>query len=99
MAELRLVRAQGFAVCDEEMEVGVTAISAPVFDAAGEVSASVTVVAPTERLVEVRRQEALARLRDTSSAISSALGFRGLDGETHGGPTDREARNARLVHA
>lgn len=76
MRELDRIRAQGFAVCAEEMEVGVTALAAPVRDAAGEVIASVTIVAPTMRFSSAtRREEGLAELRASAAAISSALGY------------------------
>ncbi len=101
LEELSLVRRQGYAVCEEEMEVGVTAVSAPVRDAAGEVVASVTVVAPSERLDGARLQAALAPLLVTSAQISHTLGYQDPQPETHHGerPYREASRTARLARA
>lgn len=76
LAELGRVRERGYAVCAEEMEVGVTAVSAPVRDASGTVVASVTVVAPSERLAPPRQSAAVEAVRATADAIAEALGYR-----------------------
>ncbi len=76
LSELQAVRQEGVAVCAEEMEIGVTAISAPVRDAAGVSIASVTVVAPSGRLWGAERRGAAEAVQDTAQAISEALGYR-----------------------
>lgn len=76
LRELAHIRGQGYADCVEEMEVGVTAISAPIRDAVGEVVASATIVAPAVRLASSsKREDALGRLREATAGISAALGF------------------------
>jgi IclR family pca regulon transcriptional regulator len=47
--ELARVRAQGWALVDQELEEGLRAVSAPVRDASGEVIAAVNVAAPSRR--------------------------------------------------
>lgn len=47
---LREVRSLGHAVCDQETQLGVVAVSAPVHDQHGGVSASVTVLGTSERI-------------------------------------------------
>ncbi|MBI2756246.1 MAG: IclR family transcriptional regulator [Chloroflexi bacterium] len=75
LADLPSIRAQGWAVCDEEMEVGVAALSAPIHDGEAEVTASVTIVAPAERLAPARRPAMLKLLLACASAISADLGY------------------------
>jgi IclR family transcriptional regulator, KDG regulon repressor len=50
--ELREVRRRGYATCAEELEVGVSALGAPVLNARRRPVASLTVVAPTAALAE-----------------------------------------------
>ncbi|HEX5465345.1 MAG TPA: IclR family transcriptional regulator [Candidatus Limnocylindrales bacterium] len=73
LTELARVRAAGYAVCDEEMEVGVTALSVPVRAAGAEVIASLSIVAPEHR-VNAQRDTMLASLLEEAEAISAALG-------------------------
>jgi DNA-binding IclR family transcriptional regulator len=48
--ELAIVRAQGFAIDDEESEVGMRCIAAPIHDENGHVTAAVGVAGPVQRL-------------------------------------------------
>lgn len=75
MEGLSEIREQGYAVCDQELEVGVTAIAAPIRDITGEVVASITVVAPSDRLLSVQRTACAARVIEAASGISGALGY------------------------
>jgi IclR family KDG regulon transcriptional repressor len=52
LEELEETRRRGYAQCMEELEVGVSAIGAPVFNARSHPVASLTVVAPTPALLE-----------------------------------------------
>ena len=73
--ELEEVRGRGYAVAIDELEVGLTAIAAPVRDAHGEVVASLSVSGPTFRL-DGQRLEALVPLLVTASQeISGRLGW------------------------
>jgi DNA-binding IclR family transcriptional regulator len=49
-SELRRVRLRGWATLRDELEVGLTAVGAPVFDAGGDCIAGVSVTGPTFRL-------------------------------------------------
>lgn len=49
-AELALIRERGYAISDEELEVGVVAASAPVTDFTGRIVAAVNVSAPKARM-------------------------------------------------
>jgi IclR family acetate operon transcriptional repressor len=77
LAELRRTRERGYAVCDQEMEAGVTAIAAPVRNAIGEVAASITLVATQHRLAGEARQEAVGFLQATATQIAVEVGYSG----------------------
>jgi IclR family pca regulon transcriptional regulator len=49
MKMLADVRVNGYAVCDEELELGVRSIAVPIQDAGGVVVASMSIVASTRR--------------------------------------------------
>ena len=70
------VRRQGYASCDGELEVGVTAIATPIMQSDGKVVGSVTIIAPAERLSGEARERILPYLFDTSRQISMHLGYR-----------------------
>jgi DNA-binding IclR family transcriptional regulator len=50
LAEVRRIRARGYATSDEEFETGVVAVSAPVVDFSGRVVAAINVSAPKARI-------------------------------------------------
>jgi DNA-binding IclR family transcriptional regulator len=76
LAELALTKERGYAFCEQEREQGVSAASAPIRDADGMVFASVTVIAPHDRLAGEGRNRVVTQLLDTASAISGQLGYR-----------------------
>jgi len=70
------IREQGYAIDNEEIEVGVRCVGAPIRDASGQVFAAVSVTGPAERLPH-RRLAALAPIViQTARQISLALGWR-----------------------
>lgn len=73
--QLEVVRAQGFAFDDEELEAGVRAISAPVRDRDGRVIAALSVTCPTSRLPLDRVPAIAAEARQAADAISRRLGW------------------------
>lgn len=83
--ELVRTRQRGYAICDDEMEVGVTGLAAPVRDSTGDVCASVTIVGPRDRLAADARDQLVGSLLETTSELSMALGFRPVltSRETH----------------
>jgi DNA-binding IclR family transcriptional regulator len=72
---LRDVQRNGYAVCDEEMEVGVTALAAPIFDLSGQAVAALTAVAPSDRLSGAKRADAVACLQSCALRVSEGLGY------------------------
>jgi DNA-binding IclR family transcriptional regulator len=75
-AELERVRKAGFAVATEELELGLHAVAAPVFDSFASCVAAVSVSGPVYRLPE-RRLPAVAELCVAAAdGISGRLGYR-----------------------
>jgi DNA-binding IclR family transcriptional regulator len=70
------VRQRGCAVEDEESEVGVRCVAAPVRNDAGEVVAAVGVAGPVSRLSKKALGAFMPHVIRTAQAISAALGHR-----------------------
>jgi len=74
---LARIREQGYAIDDEENEIGVRCVGAPVRDASGQVFAAVSVSGPAQRMPH-RRLTALAPIViETARQISAALASNG----------------------
>lgn len=73
VSDLVQTRSQGYAVCDQEMEIGVAALAVPIFDPRGAVGRSLGVIAPRERLLSERRHELLDHMRETATTMGHAL--------------------------
>jgi len=73
--ELAEVREQGYAVAVDELEVGLTAIAAPIRNAHGDVIASLSVSGPTFRLAEPRVKELVPVVVDAADEVSRRLGY------------------------
>jgi IclR family transcriptional regulator, KDG regulon repressor len=75
MDEIRKVRRQGYAIDDEETEIGGRCVAAPVLDKEGKILAAISIIGPTSRI----RKEEFSRLsvlvRETAAQASSALGY------------------------
>jgi IclR family KDG regulon transcriptional repressor len=68
--ELEAVRQRGYALADEEFEVGIWAISAPVRDIGGNVIAAMGIPFPTNRLRRERIPEIAEALLEAANAVS-----------------------------
>lgn len=75
-AELEQVRARGYAVAVEELELGLHAVAAPVFDATGACAAAVSVSSPAYRMPVERLDATARRCRAAADEVSACLGFR-----------------------
>jgi DNA-binding IclR family transcriptional regulator len=73
--DLALVSEQGYAVAVDELEVGLTAIAAPIRNAHGDVIASISVSGPTFRLGERRVKELIPLVQDAADEVSTRLGY------------------------
>jgi DNA-binding IclR family transcriptional regulator len=72
-AQLVEVRERGFAVAADELDVGLTAVAAPVRDAHGDVVASVSVSGPSFRFDQARIAEIVPLVRTATAEISGRL--------------------------
>jgi DNA-binding IclR family transcriptional regulator len=75
MAELARVRAQGFAIDDEESSIGLRCAGAPVYNHQGMMVAALSLVAPAHRLTAARLPAAIATVREAAQEISGRLGY------------------------
>ena len=73
--ELEKVDAQGYAVAVDELEVGLTAVAAPIRNAHGDVIASMSVSGPTFRLDEERLPSVIDLLVAAAGEVSHRLGW------------------------
>jgi DNA-binding IclR family transcriptional regulator len=75
-ADLAQIREHGYAVVRDELEVGLTAVAAPVRGATGEVIASLSVSGPTFR-IEDRLEPIAEQTRQAALAVSERMGWSG----------------------
>ena len=73
--ELVEVREQGYAVAVDELEVGLTAVAAPIRNAHGDVIASISVSGPSFRLTGERLDRAMPLLLAAAVEVSHRLGW------------------------
>jgi len=74
---LKLVRAQGYAIDDEENEKGVRCVAAPVFNEAGKAVAAISISTFAFQITKEVIQDSLRKeVRETALKISQRLGFR-----------------------
>jgi IclR family transcriptional regulator, KDG regulon repressor len=73
---LESVRLRGCAIEDEESEVGMRCIAAPIRDDTGEVIAAIGLAGPISRLTKKALSAYVPHVIETAAAISSRLGFR-----------------------
>jgi IclR family transcriptional regulator, pca regulon regulatory protein len=82
---LEMVRLQGFAISNEEMEVGVRSVAAPIRNSTGGVFSAVNIAVPTIRVSLKRLETELAgKVMEISEKISLLLGYHGDRGGAHG---------------
>jgi DNA-binding IclR family transcriptional regulator len=73
--ELARVREQGYAHAIDELEVGLTAVAAPIRNNHGDVVASMSVSGPTFRLTAERLHEVTQALVEAADEVSHRLGW------------------------
>ena len=69
--ELNKIREQGFALSDQEADLGVGAISAPIFDHRDTVIAGIAVVAHWEKIIGKDKEHLIAMVLDAAQKISA----------------------------
>lgn len=73
--ELAKIRKQGYAIDNEENNVGLTCVAAPIFDYTNKVKYSISVSGPTVRMTDGKMEEAIRLVTKSAEEISSKLGF------------------------
>ena len=76
--ELAQIRTRGFAMADEENEVGVRSIAAPVRDHSGNVIAAISIAGPVQRLTKKVMATFAPDVVSAAEAVSARLGYRPL---------------------
>jgi len=77
MRELDEVRQRGFAIAIDELEIGLTAVAAPVRNIHGEIIASLSISGPTFRLDARRVPQMTDAVVAAAQEVSRRLGWRG----------------------
>ncbi len=73
--EIDLTRKRGYSLDDEEFNLGVRCLAAPVFDSAGQVTAAVGITAATVRFTKERIPEMARKVRAVAAALSQLIGY------------------------
>jgi DNA-binding IclR family transcriptional regulator len=73
--ELERVRKRGYATAYEEVEIGLHAVAAPIWDHEGSIAASVSVSGPSYRLSKKRVREIASQIIQTANQISQDMGY------------------------
>lgn len=73
--QVQLIKREGISLDDEEYEVGVRNVAAPVKDFSGKTAAAIGVLAPSLRLTRTRIREIAPLIIECSSKISAVLGY------------------------
>jgi IclR family acetate operon transcriptional repressor len=76
LKELEKVRAQGYAVDDEENNLGARCVGAPVFDERGSIEASLGLSGTTQQVSPQTMPRILEALKDAARHISMGMGYR-----------------------
>ena len=73
--ELAAIRSRGYAIDDEEIEVGLRCVAAPIRDHSGHVTAAISVAAPVQRMSKKNVQATIPSVVAAAEAISRRLGY------------------------
>ncbi|MFC9918142.1 IclR family transcriptional regulator [Agromyces binzhouensis] len=74
LLQLEQVRRNGYAICEEEQEVGLSSIAVPVLDHTGGVTAALTIAGPASRVNDRAWDSLVSKLRKEAKEISEQLG-------------------------
>ncbi|MFT5193624.1 MAG: DNA-binding IclR family transcriptional regulator [Candidatus Promineifilaceae bacterium] len=74
--DLARVKKHQYALVQEELEEGLVAVGAPIFDSNGEVCAAICIAGPTIRMTADRLPSLTRYLQDSARLISESIGFK-----------------------
>ena len=75
LKELADVKARGYAIDDEESEIGMRCIAYPVYNDSGRIVAGVSVTGPTVRMTSEVIESKLEYLKEISKELSNVIGI------------------------
>jgi len=73
--ELEKIRKRGYAIDNEECEIGARCVACPICDYTGNIIAGVSITGPSTRITMEVIREKLHFIRETADQISQALGY------------------------
>jgi DNA-binding IclR family transcriptional regulator len=79
LTNLEEVCRQGFSISDQELEIGLFAVGAPIWDSDGKVTAAISVSGPPERMSKESLPRFTASVQESARQISVALGWKEPD--------------------
>jgi DNA-binding IclR family transcriptional regulator len=77
MSDLELVRKRGWAIDDEESEVGHRCIGAPIYDYRGDIIAAISASGPTTVFTPDRIDQVSSYVKAQAMEISKSMGYVG----------------------
>lgn len=77
VAEIGRVQRRGYAIDNEEVELGARCVAAPILDSSGSVVAGISVSGPVTRMSRTRTWEIAQALKKAALDISNRLGYTG----------------------
>jgi len=72
--EVKAIRKAGYAFSEEEIDIGVRALAAPIFDHEGKIAAGLVVFGPAQRIDDHKKEKILKAIFECSKKISSRIG-------------------------
>jgi DNA-binding IclR family transcriptional regulator len=78
--ELQRIRERGYSMDDEEVEIGLRCIGAPVFDHQGQVVGAISIAGPAGRITPAEVSGLAESVKSCAAAISARLGYHAADG-------------------
>jgi IclR family KDG regulon transcriptional repressor len=72
--EVKAIRKAGYAFSEEEIDIGVRALAAPIFDHEGKIAAGLVVFGPAQRIDDHKKEKILKSILECSKKISSRIG-------------------------
>lgn len=82
--ELNKIRADGYAIDDEECELGARCVAAPILDYTGTIVASLSVSGPVSRMTFQKINQVIDHVSKTALQISREMGYSNDMAPTHG---------------
>lgn len=75
LAQLQRVRAQGFGLTQDMLEVGLSAVAAPIFNTHGAVQGALCIAAPSSRMTKKRMGELAVLIVKSAAEITKQSGY------------------------